>query len=151
MIYKQPSIYKSGFDPKVLKEIEFLKFKRLDKYANNINASLDTTNAISYNKSTNLCCVSTAINITNSFTPVYDVSDGVGTTDWPAIAYCEIDDLNPSSNYSYFTIAVDPVSNNFFSVLFYLQQNNNKVAMCTNKFVALPTNWKNILAVSFFI
>lgn len=95
MIYKQPSIYKSGDDLEKQFNDNFIEIraKILDKYKPYVDyANFELP--IIYNKLTQILLFNRALNVTTSFTPYYSSDDVKGDSDWPTFAYFEI----PSSH-----------------------------------------------------
>jgi hypothetical protein len=95
MIYKQPSIYKSGDDLEKQFNDNFIEIraKVLDKYKNYVDYE-NFQLPIIYNKLTQVFLFNRALNVTQSFTPYYSSDDIKGDVDWPTFAYFEI----PSSH-----------------------------------------------------
>lgn len=96
MIYKEPTIYKSGGDNSyTLKEYNYTV---LPKYSSYFSQQIKNLKSCS-NGVVQLCG---SIHITTSFTPTHDASDGAhSSNEWPLVCYFEnVDFLENESNQS---------------------------------------------------
>jgi hypothetical protein len=102
MIYKEPTIYKSGEDIQKEFNANFieLKPKVLDKYKSYINYTHFENQKIVYNKLSKIFVFGSGLEVTSSFTPNYSNTDIEGDNDWPVIAYFEIPSSFRDVNYA---------------------------------------------------
>lgn len=105
-IYKTDSIYRQGLSEKDVKEIISKSYKfsftLLTKYQNKIDA-IDIKSIVKPNIF--LSEIDGSFHANTSFYPAYDSNDGGGDTDWPMIAYADIDpELLPGTIGGYFSI-----------------------------------------------
>lgn len=102
MIYKEPTIYKSGEDIQKEFNANFIELKPivLDKYKPYINYTHFENQKIVYNKLSKIFVFGSGLEITSSFTPYYSNTDPEGDNDWPVIAYFEVSSNFRDVNYA---------------------------------------------------
>lgn len=144
MIYKQPSIYKSGEDiEKAINDnMIILSPKILDKYKSYVDWQNFENTQLNFNKLTKVFLCGMAFLATSSFTPYYSDSDGGGDSDWPIFAYFEMGE-NYQALSNYFPICS---SANVYNKWGLTSNGNGKVWVRLNKNFTIPTGYNFLLS-----
>jgi len=144
MIYRQPSIYKSGEDIEnaINDNMIILSPKILDKYKSYVDWEGFESNQINFNKLTKVFLCGMAFLANNSFTPYYSDSDGGGDTDWPIFAYFEMGE-NYQALSNYFPLCA---SGNVYNKWGLTSNGNGKVLVRLTKNFTIPAGYNFLLS-----
>lgn len=152
MIYKEPTVYKSGgsdITPDFIDANKSYPITFLSKYSSYIGYN-DAT--IKYNELLGLVYVQGVINVTSSFTPVYSSSDpGGGSNTWPCVGEIELDNILADINAQLIfgdLIRSTPYINEF---RIRLIKNSSKafIYMSSNKQIT-GNNWYQLYSTTLF-
>lgn len=159
-IFRQPSIYKQGLNEKEIKDLinssnNYYRFTVLNKYKTNLWnwQDFESRLMVSYNDFIKMLVISTSINIYTSFRATYSAADDCGTSDWPALAYAEIDEMdNIENELDWVNLAFESVmTTKNMGVVFTILPGSKKLAYCVNRNVDIPTGWLNTPALSVLV
>lgn len=136
----------------LLNDIEFLNTNRivsdrtnlhvkiLDKYYNYIeHVKLESRASGKIDNNLHIALFSPILNVTSSFTPTFEASDGVGYRDWPAIAYFEIPNFTADASLTINTIFTH--LNTYIKCQLVCDKDSNKFGICLQGGTAVNSGW----------
>lgn len=144
MIYKQPSIYKSGSNS--WKDLNG-EFKSIDavavKYGSNFTSYLSAT----YHKKGGLLIIGGSVNITTSFTPTYSSDDEYGSSGWPCLMTIDLtnEDFQIEDGY-YGILERDKTIYSDVRIGYH----NTHITIATRNGVTIPSGWPVLFNTPIF-